>query len=82
MAEGEIKVETTNTTDENVAEQQTGLTDMAPGTKATITNHEPALTDQGQEVLADMKQAPDAPMRPRYQMTPQAQATLKALRGH
>lgn len=76
MAEGEIQgneVEVAN------------VIDVPAGAGVTITNHEPVLTDTGKETLENMKQ--DAaqvmswPKHP-YQMTPQAQATLNALKGN
>jgi hypothetical protein len=83
MAEGDISVERTSTPQENAETQKTGLTDLPPGAQATITNPDPVLSEQGQDVLEALKSAPGQPyQRPTHQMTPQAQATLKALRGH
>lgn len=85
-----MDAENTSSTQNSVDSQKTGLTDMAPaaqavapGAQAAITNHEPVLTEQGQQMLEDIKQDPKVPARlTPARMTPQAQATLKALRGH
>lgn len=71
--------------EDNQVEIETAQVNEVPaGAKVTITNHEPVLSEQGQEVLNDLKHGADELVRPKhsYQMTPQAQATLKALRGH
>ena len=55
---------------------------LTEGSDATSSAH---LTEQGEEVKADLMTGQDNPWPTRpsgYSMTPQAQATLKALRGH
>jgi|ERR1700691_578087 len=109
MEDPQIVVETTNVAEENVAKQQTGLTDVPvdatpklgwdihpahlteQGEEAKAGLQQPDtlsppvahLTEQGEEVKADFSAGRDNPwpVRP-TRMTPQAQATLNALKGN